>query len=134
MWGEGPGAQGFGITVFSFIAEGRRHLGVAIADMDGDWRLTGANEIAFRGAVFVRKTYTQWSPEWDHDHCSFCWADFVQAGAPGDNAGALHEGYSTPGPPSEPRADYYWVCPSCFDDFRERLEWTVRPSGNDAPS
>ena len=93
--------------------------------MEGDWRL-GANERLFRGALFVRKTYSQWSAEWDHDHCSFCWSDFAEAGTAPDRADAFHEGYSTPGPPADPKDDYYWVCPPCFDDFRDYLGWTVR--------
>ena len=39
LWGEGPDAQGFGVTIFSFIAEGRRHLGVAIADITARIRI-----------------------------------------------------------------------------------------------
>ncbi len=94
--------------------------------MENDWRLAG-NEKLFRGAVFERKTYTQWSPTWDHDHCSFCWAEFVEDGSPEHEAGTFHEGYSTPGPPSQPREDYYWVCTPCFDDFRAHLGWKLRP-------
>jgi hypothetical protein len=93
--------------------------------VEDDWRLQG-NETLFRGAVFVRKTYTQWSPEWDHDHCSFCGRPFAENGTPADRPDALHEGYSTPGPPADPKDDYYWVCPPCFDDFREHFRWTLR--------
>ena len=92
--------------------------------VEDDWRLSG-NEGLFRGAVFTRQAYRRWSPEWDHDHCPFCWASFSEADSAGDIEGALYEGYSTAGPPADPQDDYYWVCPSCFDDFREHLEWSV---------
>jgi hypothetical protein len=94
--------------------------------MDQDWRLTPGNERLFRGAVFVAKRFTQWSPQWDHDHCSFCWDPFAEEGSKADRPEAHHEGYSTPGPPHEPKEDYYWVCADCFADFREYLGWTVR--------
>lgn len=93
--------------------------------MKDDWRLSG-HERLFRGAVFTRKTYRRWSREWDHDHCAFCWAAFAEADSAADSEDSLHEGYSTPGPPADPRDDYYWVCPTCFDDFREHLGWTLR--------
>jgi hypothetical protein len=101
-----------------------------------DWRLDPANEKRFRDAVFERKVYIQPSPEWDHDHCAFCSVRFAQEGSrpAAADPGALTEGYSTPGPPSEPKDDYYWVCPTCFEDFRERLEWTTRPSEGDRDS
>jgi hypothetical protein len=51
----------------------------------------------------------------------------VEEGSPEHEAGTFHAGYSTPGPPGVPREDYYWVCPPCFDDFREYLGWTLRP-------
>jgi len=98
----------------------------------GDWRLAG-NEDLFRNAIFVAKRYTQWSPEWDHDHCSFCHEPFAEKGSEADRQDAHREGYSTPGPPQEQKDDYYWVCPRCFDDFREYLGWTLRPESLTAP-
>jgi hypothetical protein len=51
--------------------------------------------------------------EWDHDHCDFCWAKFMDSSA----------GY-TPAPRHE-RFGSVWVCPACFDDLRERFGWSV---------
>jgi len=40
-------------------------------------------------------------PEWDHEHCSFCWAKFVEAGAypryveRGQAEDVYTEGYTT---------------------------------------
>jgi hypothetical protein len=35
-----------------------------------------------------------------------------------DDSSTQLEGYTT-------ADDYYWVCSSCFDDFRERFAWKV---------
>ncbi len=40
------------------------------------------------------------------------------------------EGYATAGPPSDPKPDYYWVCPECFDDFRVLLEFKLTAGTN----
>jgi hypothetical protein len=32
----------------------------------------------------------------------------------------LQKGFST-------QDDYYWVCRTCFDDFKETFEWTEVP-------
>jgi hypothetical protein len=111
-------------------AEGGRvdEAGAIISAMD-DWRLTPANEKRLRAAVFVRKPFPN-----DHDHCQFCWAEFVQPGTPVHTEPTFYEGFTTSGPLSDPTDDYYWVCPTCFEDFRKRLEWTVRPATGDRDS
>jgi hypothetical protein len=51
--------------------------------------------------------------------CRFCGAKFVESG----EASTLREGYAT--------ADAYrWVCPDCFEDFRERFGWPVDATVN----
>jgi hypothetical protein len=65
--------------------------------------------------TWSRKTYTKYRPDWDHDHCSFCGAKFMETGTPD----TMHEGYST-------QEDYYWVCSTCFEDFKEMFEWTAQ--------
>jgi hypothetical protein len=59
-------------------------------------------------AVYVRPR-----EDWDHDHCAFCWAKFLVAGA----GEGLHEGYVT-------EDGYHWICGRCFEDFREEFGWT----------
>ena len=80
---------------------------------EDDWRLHG-QEKYLKGLVWTWKTYAAPSASWDHDHCAFCWAKFMQAG-PLDT---LHEGYAT----SDNR---HWVCKACFDDFKTRFAWTL---------
>ncbi len=81
-----------------------------------DWRLTG-QEKYLKGVILIHQKYRQNpdNPEWDHDHCSFCWATFMVGG----ESGSLEEGYST-------EDEYYWVCPQCFEDFKEAFGWSVR--------
>lgn len=74
----------------------------------GDWRLTG-QERYLKGATLRRRRWTLQTPEWDHDHCEFCWAKFPDE---------LPEGYAT-------EDSYRWICEQCFTDFREMFEWKL---------
>lgn len=49
----------------------------------------------------------------DHEHCEFCFVKFAEASLVDD---ALQGGYATPD-------RRYWVCPSCFGDFRIDFQW-----------
>jgi hypothetical protein len=76
-----------------------------------DWRLQGQEKYLL-GALLSRKKYTKPRPDWDHDHCSFCWKKFS------DVPGEANEGYTT--------ADgYYWICDECFADFKEMFDWKL---------
>ena len=78
---------------------------------DTDWRLR-SQATYLKGLRFER---ADWMPgeASDHEHCEFCWAKFADASLVQD---ALPWGYAT--------ADrYYWVCASCFDDFRTDFQW-----------
>lgn len=59
--------------------------------------------------------YHQWykTDANDHDHCAFCWDKFAEFD------GCLHIGYST-----ENR--FYWICETCFADFKEMFQWRVQ--------
>ena len=81
---------------------------------DDDWRLQG-QENYLLDAVLHFATYRAPSPEWDHDHCEFCWAMFTELSVPE----ALKEGYTTDD-------EYRWICPQCFKDFRERFRFMLR--------
>jgi len=81
-----------------------------------DWRVR--DQAAYlQGVRLERATFVS-TPTWDHEHCEFCYAKFADASLIPD---ALREGYST--------VDrYYWVCTSCFDDFREQFDWALHES------
>jgi hypothetical protein len=80
-----------------------------------DWRLTN-QENYLKGVTLVRRSYRQYAknPNWDHDHCDFCWAEFCFKQC----EGALQEGYAT-------LDDYHWICPTCFEDFKDMFEWKI---------
>ena len=65
---------------------------------------------------------------WDHDHCAFCWAKFIApdrlaAHRESHDRHQLHvAGYT---PETEESGRRTWICPTCFEDFRERFRWTV---------
>ncbi len=82
---------------------------------DSDWRLQG-QEVYLAGVELVWRKYGQYpkNPDWDHDHCEFCWAKFMVEDLPD----VLHEGYCIVD-------QYRWICKGCFDDFRERFRWRV---------
>lgn len=83
--------------------------------MDEDWRLTGQEDYLHDRTL----RHTRWTPYragWGHDHCEFCWAE-ISDDASGHRS--YHEAWVT--------ADdlYHWVCPECFEDFRQRFRWRV---------
>jgi hypothetical protein len=90
---------------------------------DSDWRLRNQEDYLM-GASLVRRPFRRYAknPDWDHDHCSFCWAKFMVE----DHPGVLHEGYST-------LDDYHWICEQCFRDFQERFQWQVVPYATQKP-
>ena len=70
---------------------------------DKDWRLQG-QEKYLQGATLLRKRYKAWSEDWEHDHCEFCWAKFMDPGFPPEHAQfiaahpeVLTEGYAVQG-------------------------------------
>jgi len=66
----------------------------------------------------------------DHDHCSVCYEVAFSERFEGD----LREGWATPVPSKRnvdsPRDEYEWVCPACFAEQHERLEWAIAPSNS----
>ena len=80
-----------------------------------DWRLAG-QEKYLQGVTLVYRRYRQYkdNPNWDHDHCVFCWTEFCLEGC----ADSIREGYAT-------EDDYHWICPNCFADFKDKFQWSV---------
>jgi hypothetical protein len=83
------------------------------------------------GTEFVRKPYRAPSEKWDHDHCEFCGAKFMDPNYSDRHRRVIEAdpeiltaGYTITDE-HEKGAEYYWVCPSCFDDFGEEFRWRV---------
>lgn len=82
-----------------------------------DWRIDSCKRL--KGVAFRRKAYHAPSAAWDHDRCAACFAKFADSEEPE----ILREGYATT-EDYKMGADHDWVCPSCFSDLREAMEWT----------
>jgi len=80
-----------------------------------DWRLAAQHKY-LEGVALARRPYrpSRQNPNWDHDHCAFCWAKFME----GESSDLLHVGYCT-------LDEYHWVCDICFNDFRPLFGWQV---------
>ena len=92
---------------------------------DDDWRLQG-QEANLQGITLRRMPYFRWSDTWDHDHCEFCWAEFMtpEDTPPDYEEPVQHEGYATEGIEGQ-RDHYSWICVECFEDFKDRFKWRV---------
>jgi len=76
-----------------------------------DSRLT--NQENYLGNEQVKLTrFTEEYAKTNHEHCCFCWAKFSE------KKNDLHHGYVTKG-------GAVWICPECFDDFKEMFKLTV---------
>lgn len=84
---------------------------------ESEWRLQ-SQESFLKGMKLIKKEYKKYSDTWDHDHCAFCFDKFFEA------PGYLHEGYAT-------EDEYYWICETCFHDFKERFEWVIVEDSDD---
>ncbi|HEY7173338.1 MAG TPA: hypothetical protein VH442_00340 [Micromonosporaceae bacterium] len=82
---------------------------------DHDWRLMG-QERFLAGATLRWERWRRPRPDWDHDHCAFCQAEFAAVKTEHVDFTA---GYVT--------ADdnYIWICRPCFEDFRAEFRWHV---------
>jgi hypothetical protein len=78
-----------------------------------DWRRQG-QERFLKDAKLVYRKYSQPREDWDHDHCEFCGAKFMESGGPE----ILKAGYVTDD-------DYRWICQQCFADFKGEFNWVV---------
>jgi hypothetical protein len=82
---------------------------------DDDWRLQG-QERYLLGVALHWSRWTRPYERWDHDHCEFCWAKFMEE----DYPEVLHYGYAT-------EDKYRWICEQCFSDFKSKFDWRVEP-------
>ncbi|MCR4831838.1 MAG: hypothetical protein K5883_10355 [Pseudobutyrivibrio sp.] len=76
-----------------------------------DWRLTNQTDY-LSGKALLHKKYKDRNSKTDHDHCEFCLEKF------GDSDFDLKEGYCS-------EDEYYWICPQCFNDFKEIFHWHI---------
>jgi hypothetical protein len=93
------------------------------------WRLPNGTvmETADPNAKSPRGAVEPVAPRgWDHDHCDFCWAAFLPAAGPQQEVREGDPRVFTAGyRPADPVTARVWICPTCFEDFRDRFGWTV---------
>jgi hypothetical protein len=82
-----------------------------------DWRLRSGMDF-LRGAILHWEPYLALDGAWDHDHCALCWQKFMEEDLPG----VEQAGYVTC-----TTAQAWWICPQCFEDLREEMNWQVEP-------
>lgn len=80
--------------------------------MENDWRLFREQDKYLIGVSLVKGSYKSNNSFNDHDHCEFCMAKF------GTGNDELKQGYST-------EDSSIWICPQCYDDFKEQFKWIV---------
>jgi len=84
-----------------------------------DWRLT--NQMQYLdGKTLKYVSYEEYSKEWNHEHCEFCWGKFSK----GENY--LHEGYCS-------LDNYRWICSECYEDFKGMFAWKIENEENKTP-
>lgn len=95
----------------------------------GDWRLQGQDRY-LRGISLQWRRCRAKSETWEHDHCFFCWTNFVDPAFSAEHQGSaptertLSEGYTTT-PEYRHGAGYEWICADCFDEFVDTFGWRV---------
>lgn len=89
--------------------------------MVNDWRSEILETIPYlRGQSFVRKPYTAYRQDWEHDHCAVCGVTLAEVTVEGEDI--IHEGYATTSD-YEHGEDYEWVCDECFSASKDVMGW-----------
>ncbi len=83
-----------------------------------------------RALTFERALYTEARFGGDHDHCSACWAKFMEREWPD----VLHIGYVARCPLPYGSGAWKWVrvCEKCFSDLRDEKQWQLEETNQTA--
>lgn len=103
-----------------------------------DWRQMG-QERYLRAVRLTWKRYQARRPEWEHEHCEFCFQKFLDAGSSAAARRALQDdpehndpaGYTNLPAAGAPSGEW-WICRRCFDDFAGEFGWKVVDSDPEA--
>jgi|SRR3954451_18183063 hypothetical protein len=87
---------------------------------DDDYRLKSDSGI-LTGLTWHHSPYKQPSPEWDHDHCEFCFRRLAEPAA--GFSDAQFEGFAD-------EDELHWICNECFGELfhhvKDRDQWKLR--------
>ncbi|WP_454713659.1 hypothetical protein [Caulobacter segnis] len=65
---------------------------------------------------------------WDHDHCEGCLTTFSEHFEEGPGSDPiLREGFTTCSDYVH-GSDYAWVCPDCWETFKDAMKWVLVPT------
>jgi len=78
-------------------------------DLSKDPRITDQMDYLMDVPLRHRRWF-QPQENWDHDHCEFCWKTL--------DASTEEPAYCTEDCDS-------WICPDCYNDFKEAFGWTL---------
>ena len=108
---------------------------------EGDWRLSRGAHEDLAGVAMCRASYVAPRRDWDHDHCEFCWKNFVDPTYParfleGEEAtqyvkwlvsadDVITVGFTNAVVMHGNEPGYSWVYPECFEDFTEMVQWSL---------
>jgi hypothetical protein len=70
-----------------------------------------------QGATLKWMPWSAHNPEWEHDHCEFCWVHFGDR-VLRDDPNTQLEGWTD-------QDSQHWVCQSCFEDFQTSFDWKI---------
>ncbi len=76
-----------------------------------DWRLTNQKKYLMN-KLLLMKNYKDRTSSTDHDHCEFCLDKFSE------DKQDINIGYCT-------EDCYYWICPNCYNDFKDLFQWKL---------
>jgi hypothetical protein len=93
----------------TFTRESDSATGDAFMIEPNDWRLRDQEDYLMNKELF-HKRWVQPQPNWDHEHCDFCWFTFLPT--------TEEKGYCT-------TDEYWWICENCFNDFKDMFHWKV---------
>lgn len=81
--------------------------------MSDDWRLKGYKGI-FSGKKFTFQEFHSSSKN-DHEHCEFCWKKITDLSIEEtEKSGYVYY--------DEKSKQSHWICQSCFNEFKEKLD------------
>lgn len=100
-------------------------------DSQRDWRLDLGPENLF-DTTLVKKRYRAWSEDWEHEHCVYCTAKFMDplfsdlvAQQIKETPEILTVGFVVQHASPGGKPDSQWVCETCAQDFCELFRWSL---------
>lgn len=83
---------------------------------NNDWRLSfGQTPEIYQQYQWSLKPWTSTDPNWDHDHCEFCFQKISNL----KEEDSELEGWTDD-------EKNHWICKTCFEDFQDMYQWNLK--------